>query len=482
MNNYSNQLFDNLKILVSTINNVIDNALVNQLIKSIRVPYVQTKFVNFQYTNEGVSFQQVQYANIQKKEWNCNSRDLLNTIRSSEIYNLILNNGYSLERDDLDEFILYLIYQMLDILSLNESATNVKLDELKIERIIRNFLKDISQEPINFKASIALEGITLQVEKIEFDVENMHIVLRQTQIEDLEQITRAYPGQTSHQLNLHRQPSAILIIESEEDFPFRIQEKVEQAVSILRLFKVGEVDYIYYKMESEAVLGRRGFCGTFSSLKNLVPSKKYLVTSEDVKDLKDFWRIMINLLPENLYNLSKKELNHLTIAYARYCDALLRSSAWQEKVTNGVIGLESLIVFEDTEIAYRFKMRSAKIMSLFGYSAIEVKKDLKLAYDLRSAFVHGDDNGLEKKSKSITTEYSSDQNFLIKILEYLRTFIIIMIFLFDDPDFIKEKNGKRTFKKQDFLAIVDDSFIDPDKEQYLRNILNSDLRRFLEKS
>ena len=92
---------------------------------------------------------------------------------------------------------------------------------------------------------------------------------------------------------------------------------------------------------------------------------------------------------------------HLAIAYRHYSEALLSLIRTEEKITNAVIGLESLLLAENQEISFRFWVRGAKILGLLNYSPLDVKKILKIAYDIRSTFVHGDDLELDKKLSKI---------------------------------------------------------------------------------
>ena len=190
-----------------------------------------------------------------------------------------------------------------------------------------------------------------------------------------------------------------------------------------------------------------------------------------------FYKSTHNIIPKGLYNQSTEEKStiHLTIAYRHYSAALLSRILGQtieEKIMNTVIGLESLLLAENQEVSFRFWVRGAKILSLLGYSPMRVQTLLKLAYDIRSSFVRGDDLELEKKLKKLNENQHNPNSFLLEILDYLRALIVAMIFLSTNQDFVTNKKRIRYFEKKKFLDIVDNALIDTGQESDLRKILN----------
>lgn len=189
-----------------------------------------------------------------------------------------------------------------------------------------------------------------------------------------------------------------MTISYSETYPDKLQKYVRQAVTILRLFKVGSVRYISRMIYSdEAILFPRSNSGLTSSTLNNWITKRSLFHEHEKSDIQAFWTSMMKIMPRNFYDSSETESTHLLTAYKHYCDALLYCRNLEERIAKAVIGLEALILYENIEIAFRFKVRGAKILSFLGKSALEVREILKWAYDIRSLFVHGDDSQLEKK-------------------------------------------------------------------------------------
>lgn len=186
----------------------------------------------------------------------------------------------------------------------------------------------------------------------------------------------------------------------------------------------------------------------------LIALEQGLITSEDAQILKEFWQTMTRVLPNSFYDIGETRLDHLTIAYRRYCDGLLQNGSSERRIANGVMGLESLFLKggEMQELTYRLSIRAAKVLALMGYDPFKVKEVIKDAYGVRSLFVHGSHLSY-KEERSLTREYGDVKRFLLLLLDYLRISVIIMMFT--------------KMEKERFLDFIDDALIDKDKEQQL---------------
>ncbi len=238
-----------------------------------------------------------------------------------------------------------------------------------------------------------------------------------------------------------------------------IQERVSQAVAILRLFKVGSVEYISYRMHSESVINAMA-SGTISSTIPPKSLEKSLIIEEDVQRLKSFWGTMTRSMPSSFYTLGETRIDHVDIAYKRYCDALFQNGLMERRIANTVMGLESLFLKggETQELLYRLHMRVAKILSLMGHDPYVVRELLKDAYRVRNSFVHG--AHLEYKEKrTLNNKYGDIKSFLQALLDYLLICIITIIFV---------SKGK-----EELLDLIDDALIDKVKDGQLNSLLNT---------
>ncbi|MEH1903124.1 MAG: hypothetical protein V7L04_17360 [Nostoc sp.] len=305
-------------------------------------------------------------------------------------------------------------------------------------------------------------------------IDKLKIVFRQVEPKDLEKEYIIYPYvQTLIDRTYFQKTSAIANVESYLEQGNEIQLEVEKTIAILRLFRVCSVKYISYDLDSESIVWTRKVIGRFGNLNylNFANVNTLEFTESNKENFIIFFQKLANIIPKNFYNLGieNKEMVHLGIAYRHYCEALLSNTSLEEKITKAVIGLESLILAENQEIAFRFCIRGAKILSLLNYSAIEVKKKLKVAYSIRSTFAHGDDIELEKEVKKLDNDYNS-KDFLIEVLDYLRVLIITIIVLSKQNEFIKVSKGVINFEKKKLLELVDNSLIDKEQEKHLEDI------------
>jgi len=331
-----------------------------------------------------------------------------------------------------------------------------KLRDAEVDVLVANFLKDIDGEPLKYGARIDLDGIIIIPKSINLRIGDTSIILRQTMVEDIE---REFPVYGFAMKPLFTTPSAILEIEFLGRQVNEIQIRVEQAITILRLFKVGSVKYSSYHMHSESItdLMASGIVGAGERVGALDKSQ---IRKEDVPRLKTFWQSMIKSLPQSFYEFGETRLDHMTIAYKRYCDSLLQNGVFERRIANAVMGLESLFLKggEMQELIYRLSMRIAKIFVLLGHDSYKVKDIVGDAYKVRSLFVHGAHLSYKQKRK-LNREYGDIRSFLLSLLDYLRISIIVMIFMKKE--------------KEEFLDLIDDSLVDHDKDTQLTNLLTS---------
>ena len=459
-----------LKQLVIKIQNTIYACQVSSSIEKYESIYYYDKIIDFQNIDDNPTWKsQANYVN--QVNYNL-SQQAINDLKNSDEYQSLIeyeiDNCTKIDDLSLNDFIRYTTDQLLN---------NQTFHEEKINEAINIFLNDINQAPFKCGVNIKLIGVLINSHTpLEFSINDCKIILRQIQVEDLEEKCIIYPYlQYSYLYRKNFGIDGIATIESYLSQSWKIQNEVEKLIAIFRLFRVSRATYISYNLYSnDAIVQRRKIGGTISKIDdpdiNSVPKIK--MTEGNIESFINFYTKIADYIPVNLYRQGDGQAGmiHLLIAYQHYCQALLSRTRIEEKITNAVIGLESLILAENQEIAFRFCVRGAKILSLLNYSPIEVKKNLKVAYNIRSTFVHGDDIELEKEVRKLDSNYQS-QDFLLKILDYLRILIISTICLSKNSEFISDKKGIINFEKRKFLELVDDSLIDKIQESKLQGIL-----------
>lgn len=443
------EIRSSLKDLALSVRRTVDDGIAKGTLKPEDEPFFRWKVDKFQYTDKGPTYSQARGESLAKPSWFHATIKLTESIKKSNEYNIALdqlNNAFG--KIDalplhLESFIGKLIHRHLH---------DSKLSDDDVDVLIETFLKDLRGEPIKCGADVELQGIVLRPEKIEPD---FGIIIRQTRIEDLENEVPEH-GFARHDFPPH--PSAIMSIDSVGRAGPEIQERVEEAIIMLRLFKIGSVKWTRYHLRSESVIGIAG--GTLISGSRTGALETYLVTQEDVVKLKKFWQTMSRAVPENFIEFGIKKPDHLSIAYKRYSDALLENGLLERRIANAVMGLEALLLKpgEIQELPYRLGVRVAKLFSLLGHDPHEIRKTIGDAYRVRSLFAHGGQLSYERRRK-LEAKYKDVKVILLSALEYLRILIITMIL---------SRRGK-----SEFIDLVDDSLVDRKREEFLNSIISS---------
>jgi len=418
----------------------------------------KVKVKEFRYTDKGIESVPRQITYTIKNSWLPTAVRITESIKKSTEYSEALKLLTKILGKEfraqvyLEQFVRKLTLQRL---------TKQKSSKSEIDSFLAIFLKNLNEEPIKYGAHVKLEGIVMQPEKIEFEIAGMTILLRKTKIEDFEE---QYPAFRHTLEPFHLVPSAILNIEFFGRSANEITERVEQAVTILRLFKVMSAKYISYDLYSESITD----IGASGRLTKLWPEKALeisKITNKEAQKLEEFWKRMIVVLPANLYSHKETQVNHISIAYRRYCDALLLNGTIERRIANSIMGLESLFLkrCERQELKYRLSIRVAKILSLLKVKdkPSKIRQAVRNGYNIRSLFVHGSLSS-NKKSDIIYREL------LLSIMKYLRVSILTMILT-------------KTFtdkKKEELINLIDDALIEEEKNKKLASFLNKDIQRF----
>lgn len=438
-----------LKQLAFKINKEIDDSLAHGLIQPEEEVYLRWTVAKFEYTDKGVTEWSRRGDHVTKKSWYRAILKIEESIKKSKEYSSVLEK--MLGGDDEIAHNLQFFVRKLVSRRLFESVS----DEANTDKFITTFLKELNGEPVKYGAEVKLDGIVIQPERIQFAIDGMNIILRQTTIQDLEEDVPIY----GFMQPAVEPPSAILNVEFLGRRAREVQLRVAQALAILRLFKVGGVKYISYRIRSESITDMMA-SGILTGGGPYLAMEKYLIAEEDAQSLKTFWRIMMKELPRSLYEEGEGQLDHITVAYKRYCDALLGDGVLERRIANAVMGLEGLFLKgrEQQELSFRLSIRIAKIFSVLGYCPHEVKEVLKSAYDIRSLFVHGGHLSNKEKGK-VASKYGGTRDFLLLVLDYLRISIILAISI--------------KSKKKELLDLIDDSLVDRDKDSQLNNLLST---------
>jgi hypothetical protein len=415
---------------------------------------------DFKYTEKGAQNSKAHGKETIKKDWFFASRKLSDEIvKSAEFKEAegIIKKEYPQSTDPQ-----YDLHRFCDSILPIYLEQPQKQNRKAVINVIRRFIRDLKREPIIVSASFNVYGIALESNKIKLAD---GIVIRRTVKEDFEVLTMAHS--LGSQIPYTPYHSAVLKIDlnlsRDKLNNSEFQILADKYIALFRLFRVGGVHYTSYRMFSDIILPPF-FTGmmTMNANKNL-SANPYFVKKSEEKVLHNF---LNNLQPpKDIYHFLEKKVNHLTIAFDRYSEALLENTYPERKITNVVMGMEALFSSDSIELNFRLSTRVSKVLSFLGQDSLKTKETLLMAYKVRSTFSHGGhlDTGMKNK---LEREYSSVDNFLYLIANYLRIGLIVML--------------SCGLTKENLIKLIDNSLIDSEKNKELKLCITK-VKTFLEK-
>ena len=317
-----------------------------------------------------------------------------------------------------------------------------------ILKIIIDFLRHLDNSPINWKVKVWLIGVWLENEKYEFD---NNIIIRRPTKRDLATEDEDIFLTSHMEGGYHTNPDSILEFITSSLGPDKAQREIQETLETLRLFRLGSVDAITYFIYSQSVFKKGGISKTPSNFSAIY---KYGLSASDRDHLNEFVCKIRPLLPADPALQQEQMPNLLGIALKRYGDALLAAQSVESRITSTITSLESLYLKanERSELSHRLAQRIAALLRLSNFTPIEVYKNIREAYEIRSAYIHG--STLEKKK----ARHASD---LCKtILEYSR--ISLLTFL--------QVIGEQIEKEQ-FINKLDNSLLEETAQKKVRELV-----------
>ena len=190
------------------------------------------------------------------------------------------------------------------------------------------------------------------------------------------------------------------------------------------------------------------------------------VTEDDVGKLRELW---VYLTKE--YEVAVP----LSTALERYLKSLQTAKEPVESIAHAVMAMEAIYGEESPELSFRFELYAARLLKTLGEKVeclsqrIEdgerLRDDLKFAYYVRSKFVHGDIEKIEKEMKKEKYEDLPE-----RVREYARLSILALLLLGAD------RGGNFKKVKKGMLELINKSLLAPERldellsEQFLQRM------------
>lgn len=320
-------------------------------------------------------------------------------------------------------------------------ATKFAGDEITDDHVTdetNRFMDSISPGPKQCGAKVELLGLILREKQVELP----GVLIRQTRREDLEKEMLNFP-QTLEPVGVPY-PGAIAEIKLIGSMQELHDTAVPKLVTMLRLFVVAAVKHRGYRAFFGLAAGSDG--SSRHPGDNSMPMISAAIRSEDEPRLKKFWEEVGRALPKHLYQTPPEKVDHLLVAYERYCAGFLRGDIFEERVANAVMGLEALFLEERQELTYRCRLRVARAMSYLGENPKDVFSLLADAYEARNSFAHGD-RLPKKKQIAMKSKYNDPERVYRGVMGYLRKALVATIL-----------GG---IQKHKLIRLIDNSLVDP---------------------
>lgn len=438
-----------LQGLVQAIYVTISEGLAKGTLQPRAQQYFRWRLTEFEYGNAGIQRKSAKGEEFLKPYWGIATWDVSKKVSKLTEYTDVftaVSHGYKLEEVQCRHYLESLITRV---------ASNILVGKVKTPKdsakYIALFLKDLNEKEQEYRAEVKLDGLALQSRSIQLDDS---VRIRQPNRKDFErEVPIAFP---SHGVFPLKDPTAFLHTRVHTtEGGIILQNEIDREIAVLRLFRVGAVDYIQYSISTDSII----HMGVSTLTKGkLLGSDKYLITKDDVKSIKTFCVNMKKAkLPESIYHRSQVEPDELSIAYDRYSDSL-ETHILEKRISSAVMGLEALYLSpsEQQEMSYRLRMRVAELLGLIGYKQIEVRERMKDAYEVRSRYVH---RGIlrQKDKQKLESKYGNLNEFSKTIMDYLRASIVALLL---------RRTGKTSL-----IQRIDDSFLDSKKEDEIKKLL-----------
>ena len=115
------------------------------------------------------------------------------------------------------------------------------------------------------------------------------------------------------------------------------------------------------------------------------------------------------------------------IAFERYVRASTGNTIAEDRIALAVMGMEALLLSEPRDLRFALAMRAARLLGAAGIDPDKVQSDVRLAYDVRSEFVHGGTLSGGRRRK-IERQYGSVEQFVFTTLDLARRIILACLF------------------------------------------------------
>ena len=387
--------------------------------------YFQYDWEKFEYSKNGIDLGQGRGRQFDKLNWfkahHTIKQKLLNTTSYGEASKIV--SPFSSDTFDAQ----YTLKKFVDkVIEANLPTGSSTIDHT-VKELIDRCIHQLQGQTVNAHASMYLIGITLESDSIHLD---RYCTLRRTTPNDISIPTPVFP---TIPISNHPFPTAVLDIKMviQEHEQINLYQDIERSIDILKLFGVGGTTIKSTTVTTDSLISNIPHETHHTSGAILLMAETFYLDKSKEEKLKAFFPYMKKHMPD--LSGQNRKTNRLTVSFDRYTEACMEFRIFERKVMTAIMGLEALYSKDNAELAHKLSMRCAKSMSFCGLAPLEVLKTVKVGYNIRSKFAHGDPIN-NKDLNKYTTEFSDHREIAVLLCNYLRISICAYTILKLDKD------------------------------------------------
>jgi len=353
----------------------------------------------------------------------------------------ILKNKYKLDQTKISDAMHKLFIYLLKI-------NSKQLSPKKCLNIAESFKNDIESIKPNWNYKAWIDGIWLNKSVIKI---NKNITIRKPRNSDLDIELNTICNSNCDSPN---SCSAIVEVVLDKKEISEVKEFVYRLWVLLKLYGLGDVTVQREEFLSNSITY---WLNKTESNKNGISSSnhKYELTKNISLKISKLFNNNQHFITSNNIGKPIFDSAYLNIAFEQYNNSLNTSSASAsektKKITYAISCLEALFLSGESELSHRLSQRAAFLMSKLNKSPLQIYKDLKDAYKVRSSYIHGDKiKGSDLKLKEIADN----------TLYYARLCLLSFIFL------------SKSNKKDEILVNIDDALLDNKADKKFISLMN----------
>jgi hypothetical protein len=302
--------------------------------------------------------------------------------------------------------------------------TGNPLSQAELREQVSLLERSLREEPVRVFVRADISGLAILTQPIMLSMQDVRIRLRAAVREDFEE-EQPLEIRRLGELRRDRPTSAILELEYDSRDASGWQRELDRAVTLLRLFGIGDVGYTVVELGSDSLVEIGG--GIVFIDDGTRRPRTYALRSGDPERLRQFFSVMPSILPEELYRRGSDDPQGLPGSYFWYTRALGRRGWVNEQTAEVIRVLESLLMRgKSKQISATLRTRTSVLLGACGLDAAEVDRTLGLAYEVRSRYVHGEPLAASDEAR-IRKHVGDVVSLFLKCLDYLRLALVAAI-------------------------------------------------------